>query len=151
MGIFKIASSVIKFILIAIVYAFIMKVVKMVYLDISDTRRARRKMTDGMAYIRYSGKKKDLQYKIYDTYAVREVTTIGRARKNDVCIPAPFMSAEHAKIFFADGDFYLEDLGSTNGTLVNGKYIGNFKVPLKSGDKIGFGDMKFVFMENDTE
>lgn len=151
MGVFKLFSEIVKFILIGIVYLFILKVVKMVYLDISDTKRARRQMTEGMAYLRYSGRKKELEFKIYDTYAIKESTTIGRSRKCDICIPAPFMSAEHARIFFADGEFYLEDKGSTNGTLLNGKYIGNFTVPIKKGDKIGFGSIKFVFMENDEE
>ncbi len=149
MGVFELASRIVKFVLIAIVYSFILRVVKMVYLDISDTKRARRAVTEGMAYLKLSVRKKDMDYKIYDTYAVRENTYIGRARKNDVCIAAPFMSATHARIFFADGEFYIEDLGSTNGTLVNGKYIGNYTVPLKSGDKIGFGNIKFVFVEND--
>lgn len=151
MGIFELASSIVKFILIGIVYVFILRVVKMVYLDISDTKRARRVATEGMAFIKLTGKRRDMEYKIYDTYAVRENTSIGRNRKNDICIPAPFMSATHARIFFADGDFYIEDLGSTNGTLVNGKYVGNYTVPLKSGDKIGFGNIRFVFIENDGD
>jgi len=151
MGIFNLASSIVKFILIAIVYVFILRVVKMVYLDISDTKRARRVAIEGMAFIRLVSRRKNIEYKIYDTYAVRENTSIGRTRKNDICIPAPFMSKVHARIFFADGDFYIEDLGSTNGTMVNGKYVGNYTVPLKSGDKIGFGDIKFVFIENDDD
>lgn len=151
MGIFELVSSIVKFILIGIVYVFILRVVKMVYLDISDTKRARRVATEGMAFIKLTGKRRDMEYKIYDTYAVRENTSIGRNRKNDICIPAPFMSATHARIFFADGDFYIEDLGSTNGTLVNGKYVGNYTVPLKSGDKIGFGSIRFVFIENDGD
>lgn len=148
MGFFELASNIVKYILIGIVYLFILRVVKMVYLDISDTKRARRKLTDGVAYLRFSGRKKDVGFKLYDTYAVKENTLIGRNRKCDVCIAAPFMSMEHARIFFADGEFFIEDLGSTNGTTVNGKYTGNYTVPIKSGDKIGFGNIKFVFMEN---
>ena len=149
MGFFELASGIIKFILIGIVYIFILRVVKMVYLDISDTVRARRAITEGMAFLKLSGRKRDMEYKVYDTYAVRENTFIGRARKNDITIPAPFMSASHARIFFADGDFYIEDLGSTNGTTVNGKQVGNFTVPIKNGDKIAFGAIRFVFIEND--
>ena len=149
MGFFELASNIVKFVLIGIVYLFILRVVKMVYLDISDTKRARRKLTDGMAYLKLSGKKKDIAFKLYDTYAVKETTIVGRSRKCDVCIAAPFMSAEHAKIFFADGEFFIEDLGSTNGTTVNGKFTGNYTVPIKSGDKIGFGNIRFIFIENE--
>lgn len=149
MGFFELASNIVKFVLIGIVYLFILRVVKMVYLDISDTKRARRKITDGMAYLKLSGRKKEMEFKLYDTYAVKENTLVGRSRKCDICIGAPFMSMEHARIFFADGEFYIEDLGSTNGTTVNGKYTGNYTVPIQNGDKIGFGNLKFVFMEND--
>ena len=151
MGVFELASKIVKYILIGIVYLFILKVVKMVYLDISDTKRARRVITDGMAYLKLSSRRRSKEYKLYDSYAVRENTTIGRSRKNDICIPDPFLSASHARIYFADGEFYLEDLGSTNGTLYNGKYIGNYTVTLKSGDKVGFGNITFTFIETDDE
>ncbi len=146
---FELASRIIKYILIAIVYIFILRVVKMVYTDISDTKRARRAATDGIAYLKLSGRPRGIDFKLYDTYAVRESTSIGRSKKNDIYIPDPFLSSSHARIFFADGDYYLEDLGSTNGTLYNGKYIGNYRVPLKTGDKIGFGHVNFTFVEND--
>jgi len=146
---FELASKIVKFILIGIVYIFILRVVKMVYKDISDTKRARRAATDGLAYLKLNGRPRNLNYKLYDTYAVRENTTIGRSKKNDVCIPDPFLSSSHAVIFFADGEFYLEDLGSTNGTLFNGKYIGNYTVPLKNGDKVGFGHVSFTFVEEE--
>ena len=147
---FQFISKIISYVLIFIVYIFILRVVKMVYLDISDTKRARRAATDGIAYLKLAGKRKDVNFKLYDTYAVRENTTIGRSKKNDVYIPDPFLSSSHARIFFADGEFYLEDLGSTNGTLYNGKYIGNYTVPLKSGDRVGFGHVTFVFVETDN-
>lgn len=148
---FLLISRVISYVLIFIVYVFILRVVKMVYLDISDTRRARRAATDGIAYLKLVGKRRDVNFKLYDTYAIREKTTIGRSKKNDIYIPDPFLSSSHARIFFADGDFYLEDLGSTNGTLYNGKYIGNYTVPLKSGDRVGFGHVTFVFVETDND
>ncbi len=149
MVIFELVSRIIKYVLIAIVYIFILRVVKMVYTDISDTKRARRAATDGLAYLKLTGRQRNAAYKLYDTYAVRENTTIGRSKKNDICIPDPFLSSSHARIFFADGDFYLEDMGSTNGTLYNGKYIGNYTVPLQNGDKVGFGNVTFTFFEDE--
>lgn len=150
MGIvFELAASVVKYVLIVIVYIFIFRVVRMVYKDLSDTQHARRAATDGLAYLKLSGRRQGVSFKLYDTYAVRENTTIGRSKSNDIYIPDPFLSASHARIFFADGDFYLEDLGSTNGTLFNGKYIGNYTVPLQNGDKIGFGHITFTFVEEE--
>ncbi len=147
--VFGLISRIVKYVLIAIVYIFILKVVKMVYKDISDTQRARRAATDGLAYLKLTARRRDVGFKLYDTYAIRENTTIGRSKKCDVYIPDPFLSSNHARIFFADGDYYLEDMGSTNGTLYNGKYIGNYTVPLKTGDKLGFGHVTFTFMEDE--
>jgi len=53
----------------------------------------------------------------------KERVTIGRRADNDVCLPFPAVSGEHAQIVTILADSFLEDLGSTNGTLVNGKPI----------------------------
>ena len=151
MGIFELFSGVIKFVLIGIVYLFILKVVKMVYLDISDTKRARRQITGDTAYLKYSGKKKDLDFKIYDTYAVEDETTVGKTQKNDICLPTAVISPKHARIFFADGEFYVDDLGSKNGTFVNGKELTKHPVRIKNGDKITFANIKFVFVDEGIE
>ncbi len=50
-----------------------------------------------------------------------ERITIGRRADNDVCLPYPAVSGEHAAVVTILADSFLEDLGSTNGTLVNGK------------------------------
>src|SRR5262249_14616173 len=54
----------------------------------------------------------------------RERTAIGRRADNDICLPNLAVSGEHAVIVTILTDSFLEDLGSTNGTLVNGKPIG---------------------------
>ena len=51
----------------------------------------------------------------------KERITIGRRADNDVCLPYPAVSGEHAQVVTILADSFLEDLGSTNGTLVNGK------------------------------
>src|SRR6185503_5303580 len=53
----------------------------------------------------------------------RERVTIGRRADNDVCLPNLAVSGEHAVVVTILTDSFLEDLGSTNGTLVNGKPI----------------------------
>ena len=49
----------------------------------------------------------------------KERITIGRRADNDICLPYPAVSGEHAAIVTILADSFLEDLGSTNGTLVN--------------------------------
>ena len=68
---------------------------------------------------------------------------IGRAQENDVMIPTQTVSGQHATITIERGSFYLTDLGSTNGTFVNGSRVS--KTILKSGDmiKLGAANLKF--------
>ena len=48
---------------------------------------------------------------------------LGRYPSNDIVIPDPYVSRRHARIFFKDGEWYIEDLDSTNGTIVNNEEI----------------------------
>jgi pSer/pThr/pTyr-binding forkhead associated (FHA) protein len=54
---------------------------------------------------------------------IKERVTIGRSPHNDIVIDNRAVSAEHAVIVTRDGDSFLEDLNSTNGTNVNGQPI----------------------------
>jgi len=58
---------------------------------------------------------------------------IGRYPSNDVVIPDPYVSRRHARVFFKDGEWYIEDLNSTNGTIVDNEDIRG-KGPKKIGD-----------------
>jgi FHA domain len=77
----------------------------------------------------------------------RERMTIGRRADNDVCLPNLAVSGEHAAVVTILADSFLEDLGSTNGTLVNGKAIA--KHFLRDGDEIDIGRHKFVYCADD--
>lgn len=80
----------------------------------------------------------------------KERLTIGRRPDNDVCLPYPAVSGEHAAVVTILADSFLEDLGSTNGTLVNGKAIA--KHFLVDHDQIDIGRQRFVYMsDNDAK
>lgn len=74
----------------------------------------------------------------------QDVTTIGRNNGNDLVIPGRTVSRRHARLWFADGYWYLEDLQSGNGTSVNNVRIYQ-AVVLNNGDVISFGDEIVVF------
>lgn len=76
---------------------------------------------------------------------VKERTTIGRKAENDLHIEDERLSGAHAVIVRVGGDFILEDLGSTNGTMVKGKPIKRYL--LKHDDVIDLGDYKINFVE----
>jgi FHA domain len=74
----------------------------------------------------------------------KERTTIGRRSHNDVVIDNLAVSGEHAVIFGSSSDIYLEDLGSTNGTTVNGQPIK--KHLLQSGDIVEIGKYRLKYL-----
>jgi hypothetical protein len=78
-----------------------------------------------------------------------ERITIGRRADNDVCLPNLAVSGEHAAVVTILDDSFLEDLGSTNGTLVNGNAI--VKHFLRDRDEIDVGQHKLVYCADDNE
>lgn len=66
-------------------------------------------------------------------------TTIGRSSGNDICLTDSMVSKRHAKIIEERGHFRIVDLGSTNGTWVNGRIVRE-PVMLYPNDELKFGD-----------
>lgn len=79
------------------------------------------------------------------TYDVPEgVTTIGRSGDNDIVIPDPYVSGRHAQITASEEEITLTDLGSTNGTLLDGSQLAkDVAVELPSGAAVQFGKVQF--------
>ncbi len=72
------------------------------------------------------------------TYAVQDEMTLGRAAGCAVVVNDTFASQLHARIFRRDGSFYIEDLGSTNGTFLNRNRVhGPLLVDLRDRIQIG--------------
>src|SRR2546429_3947297 len=71
---------------------------------------------------------------------------IGRGSDSDGFLPDHLLSRRHAEIERRAGAFYLVDLGSTNGTFINGeRVVGERR--LHHGDLIAVGESKLVFSE----
>lgn len=70
--------------------------------------------------------------------------TLGRSARNDLCIPDPFASRVHAEVRREGEEYYLQDLGSANGTLYNGGTVEG-TVPLTPGGRIQIGETEIVF------
>ena len=71
-------------------------------------------------------------------------TTIGRSARSDVCIPDAFASRLHAEVRKEGDSYWLQDLGSANGTRYNGVPVKS-SVPLTNGGEIQIGETRFVF------
>jgi len=78
------------------------------------------------------------QPRVGERLALRASNAIGRDAGNDIALPDEAASARHATLAVEDGDWWIEDLGSTNGTLVNGVRITK-REKLRAGDEIAIG------------
>ena len=77
--------------------------------------------------------------------------TIGRARSSDVFLPDQWLSRHHAAIEQRLGSYYLLDLGSKNGTLLNGERVSGDR-RLRDGDVITLGEHLLAFsLEDELE
>jgi pSer/pThr/pTyr-binding forkhead associated (FHA) protein len=73
------------------------------------------------------------------SYFIEKKATLGsEAREVDIAISDSKVSRLHARISYVNRQYYLEDLGSKNGTFLNGIPI-NKKTPLEAGDYIRIG------------
>ena len=76
-------------------------------------------------------------------YPLTVMNGIGRAEENRICLSSPGISRKHAVINAAAGGFTIKDLGSQNGTYVNGQRVSETR--LVEGDTVEVGSVKFVF------
>jgi pSer/pThr/pTyr-binding forkhead associated (FHA) protein len=80
------------------------------------------------------------------TFDVRDGATLGRSDSAEIRIDDPFASSAHARVF-ARGEFmYVEDMGSTNGTYLNGRQLKTAE-RLKMADVIRIGDTEYRYRE----
>jgi hypothetical protein len=70
--------------------------------------------------------------------------SIGRSKEADVQIDDRYASSLHARVFSREGRFYVEDMNSTNGTLLNGATLQG-EAELIDNDNVQIGDTAFRF------
>ncbi len=85
---------------------------------------------------------------VKEVQLTKDRTTIGRRPYNDVVIDNLAVSGEHAVIQMVGGQVTIEDLGSTNGTYVNGKSVK--RQVLENDDGIEIGKYKIRFLDGDV-
>lgn len=76
------------------------------------------------------------------SFPIQEITLVGRAADCDITLAAAHLSRHHAQLHVVDGLLFVKDLGSSNGTYVNGKKITEAR--LKRGDELRFDTLSFA-------
>jgi pSer/pThr/pTyr-binding forkhead associated (FHA) protein len=75
------------------------------------------------------------------------LTLVGRHQACEVCLDSSRVSRRHCCLAFGHGEVLVQDLGSTNGTLINGRRVQ--KGLLQSGDVLGIAHLRFrlIFLD----
>lgn len=120
-------------------------IIRMIYLDIKSMGGA---ISDGSSYLKLLNRKDTLPFKIKEVYILGDDVSIGRGTQNDIILRDPYISKNHARIILDEDEYFLEDLESANGTLINDTRVLDV-VKLKDGDRIKFGQVEFLFIEGE--
>jgi hypothetical protein len=79
-------------------------------------------------------------------FEIGDSATMGRTPNSDVPIEDPFASSAHARIFPRGQFMYIEDMGSTNGTYLNGRQLRRPE-QLKTADTVRIGETEYRYQE----
>jgi pSer/pThr/pTyr-binding forkhead associated (FHA) protein len=145
--------TILKFCFLAILYLFFMRVLRAVWTEVRNPAAtmapppsaaaapARGPVRTAMSSNRPPGRLKVLEPaerrgRVYD---LSDELTVGRAGGCQVALNDDnYVSQLHARVFRRDGQFYVEDLGSTNGTYVNRKKV-TAPIAIRKGDRLQIG------------
>lgn len=136
---------ILRLLLIVLLYLFLMQVVIAITRDLrksaasSEDAGTRLPPVIGHLVVVDSGPSNILPGTRFD---LAPQTNIGRGPTNTIQIPDNFISAEHTRIWFRNGSWYVQDAGSVNGTYVNNKPAVE-PIPARPGDIVRVGYIQF--------
>ena len=135
-----------KFFFLGLLYLFLIIVIRAIYRDAkaSETGEApgrvrRKKKKEGAHVVVVAGDRN-----LGSRYYLNENVMIGRASSSDIVVDDTYASEQHARLFVSGGAYHAEDVGSTNGTYVNGRKI-SYPFELREGDRVKIGKTVLEF------
>ena len=143
---FEILASLLKYVFITIIYIFIFAIIRMIYLDIRNMNvRKNRMAPKNCAYLELMNDVDTLYFDVRQFYPMtNEVIIIGRNKDCTIHIDDFYLSGQHVKLWYEDEEWHISDMGSTNGTYINGKKMKKSELILDNGDRIRIGQMEFM-------
>ncbi len=158
MSVYSLVSSLLSYVFTTIIYLFIFSVIALIYMDIKKMNRGENDETveeenAGGAEEKYSAVLKTVKTDKAAACGMKkfyrisgEPVVVGRGKNCDIIIDDMFLSGEHFQIWCEDGTWYIGDMGSKNGTFLNGSRLKKVKT-LCDGDEISFGGLSVIFSE----
>lgn len=133
---FALTLWMVRILFLALLYLFLFSVVRVLLRDLRAASRGRAEL--GRLFVLASPGNEP---PAGSSFPLDAITSLGRDVNNTIVVDDPFVSTEHAVLTFRGRSWYLEDLGSTNGTFVNGAQVQDV-APLGFGDEIQMGGVR---------
>lgn len=148
----NIITLMINFVFVLVIYCFIFSIIRLIYMDIKSMNSIKTHGEGNLPYLKLINQREMLKFKVEETYMLAKNIIIGRQDKSDIIIKDPFISSSHAQIVLRDGNYYIKDFGSKNGTFVNENALkAGYEWRLNNGDKIRLGQVEFLFVDVFTD
>lgn len=128
---------VLRLIFLAMLYAFLWMVVRAL---VRDLRAAAREPTTELGRLVIVASPSG-EPAAGASFALDAITSLGRDVNNSIVLEDEFVSTTHAALTYRGRAWYVEDLGSTNGTYVNGSQVDGL-APIAFGDEIQVGQVR---------
>lgn len=123
--------ALLRIIFLGLVYLFVWQVARAIGSHLGISVRRRRKEGSRVLFVRSESQQGQ-------EFEVGDVVVMGRSNETDVVLDDPYASDFHLRLVSKEGGMMLHDLGSTNGTYVNGRRV-SAPTELKRGDTIQVG------------
>jgi hypothetical protein len=127
----------IRLLFLALLYLFLARVVRALLRDLQAAAREPGTSLGRLIVVESPGGDPEAGR----SFELDATTTLGRDVNNAIVVEDPFASAEHAVLTYRGRSWYIEDLGSTNGTYVNGRAVATV-APLGYGDEVSIGQVR---------
>lgn len=137
MSLFTYLSWGIRFVLLFMIFLFLYKIIKVMYSDLKGN--AENRLSAGIEVINVEG---ESSIPIGAVYPLHPVTNIGRMSDNDIILDSKYVSSYHARVYLKNNSFVVKDMGSTNGTYLNGSRIDR-PAAIKANDTLDIGGITF--------
>ncbi|GCD12525.1 FHA domain-containing protein [Clostridium tagluense] len=136
-----IISSIMKYAIIAVIYLIIIFALRIMYKDIKGGAKKKPviKKTMGLEVIERG---ENFNLRVGAVIPLNDELSVGRKADNLLILGDKYVSSQHVRIYRKNTDYILQDLGSTNGTLMNNKKVKD-RVVIKKGDEIKIGTSIF--------
>jgi pSer/pThr/pTyr-binding forkhead associated (FHA) protein len=134
--VFSIAVTALRILLLAGLYLFLAVVLRTV---VKDARIGRSDASPRLVVLKGAAARGV-------TFPLSGEVVAGRGRDIGVSVEDEFISVEHARLAPSGSGYSIEDLGSKNGTFINGRRLAE-RTALKAGDRLKLGETVFQYLE----